>query len=97
MMTKFLMRLMGQKLSCEEVNAFIAEYLDQQLDPELSADFEKHIAKCDCCRNFLQQYQATLALVARTAEEPALPAELVDETLAFLQQRISASGDGAPA
>ena len=97
MMTKFLMRLMGQKLSCEEVNAFIAEYLDHQLDPELTADFDKHIAKCQCCKDYLQQYRATLALVANTAEEPALHDELVDETLAFLRQRISASGDGAPA
>ncbi|MEM6647989.1 MAG: zf-HC2 domain-containing protein [Bacteroidota bacterium] len=88
---------MGRKVSCEEVNAFIVEYVDQQLDPELTAAFDRHIAKCACCTKFLQQYRTTLALVAETAEDPAMPDELVDETLAFLRQHIAASGDGAPA
>lgn len=83
-------------LTCEDVNAFLAAYLDGELDDRLHARFEQHVAHCPMCHTYFAQYQETIALVQAGEPTPAPPPELVDATLAFLRTHLSANGSGDP-
>lgn len=80
-------------LTCEDVNHFLAEYLEGTLDEKTCARFEKHIAGCEQCRRYLKQYRITVDLVKEAEEVPeAPPDELTEKTLAFLRTHY----DGGP-
>ncbi|MFK7846502.1 MAG: zf-HC2 domain-containing protein, partial [Rhodothermales bacterium] len=46
-------------LSCEQVNNFILDYLEDRLPQETHAKFEKHLKMCATCTPFLDQYKQT--------------------------------------
>ena len=83
-------------LTCEDVNEFIIEYLDDELDEVTRRRFEDHVADCRCCHAFFEQYKATVELVKDGEKEmPEVPDELADRTLSFLNENIS-SENGEP-
>ncbi|HEV8074510.1 MAG TPA: zf-HC2 domain-containing protein [Candidatus Acidoferrum sp.] len=59
-------------LECKHVWERISEYLDQQLDPKLLADIEKHLENCEVCSAILDSTRNILLLTAdnRTFELP---------------------------
>jgi hypothetical protein len=59
-------------LECKHVWGRISEYLDQQLDPKLLADIEKHLENCEVCSAILDSTRNILVLTAdsRTFELP---------------------------
>jgi predicted anti-sigma-YlaC factor YlaD len=59
-------------LECKQVWEHISEYLDQQLDPTLLADIEKHLENCEICSAILDSTRNILVLTAdnRTFELP---------------------------
>ena len=59
-------------LECKNVWEHISEYLDQQLDPTLLADIEKHLENCEVCSAILDSTRNILVLTAdnRTFEIP---------------------------
>jgi predicted anti-sigma-YlaC factor YlaD len=59
-------------LECKNVWEHISEYLDQQLDPKLLADIEKHLENCEVCSAILDSTRNILVLTAdnRTFELP---------------------------
>ena len=59
-------------LECKNVWEHISEYLDQQLDPRLLADIEKHLENCEICSAILDSTRNILVLTAdnRTFELP---------------------------
>ena len=59
-------------LECKNVWGHISEYLDQQLDPRLLADIEKHLENCEICSAILDSTRNILVLTAdnRTFELP---------------------------
>ena len=81
-------------LTCEDVNHFLAEYLEGTLDERLRLRFEKHIANCAICDTYLEQYRRTIALVKEEADAdlPEPPEELAKVTLDFLRRHY----DDAP-
>ena len=74
-------------ISCAEFDAFILEYLDGSLDAKQRATFERHVAACDACRDYLADYRQTVALsqsVFASPEAPVpqdVPEELVEAIL----------------
>ena len=60
------------KLECKNVWERISEYLDQQLDPKLLTDIEKHLENCEVCSAILDSTRNILILTAdnRTYELP---------------------------
>ena len=94
-MTSFLTRWRRQwMLTCKEVNGFLEAYLDDSLDPDTQAQFERHIQRCETCRTYLEQYRTTIALVKEAdpaADSPVPPEPLVKETLAFVRDHYDAS------
>ncbi|HTB93978.1 MAG TPA: anti-sigma factor [Candidatus Sulfotelmatobacter sp.] len=59
-------------LECKNVWEHISEYLDQQLDPKLLTDIEKHLENCEVCSAILDSTRNILVLTAddRTYELP---------------------------
>lgn len=74
-------------LTCADVNRFLAEYLEGDLDEALRAHFETHLAACPNCETYLDQYRTTIALV-QEGEQVQPPPELVERTLAFLRRHL---------
>lgn len=74
--------------TCEQIDAFIVDYIDGRLEPGVRHRFLKHIENCSCCKSFLEAYRRTIALSRaygeRATTEPALrmPVELVEAILA---------------
>lgn len=82
----------ARRLSCADVNAFLAAYLDGDLDGRARARFEAHVARCPQCGAFMDQYRATIAL-ARDAEPlPEPPPFMAELVLRVLRE----SGEGEP-
>jgi anti-sigma factor RsiW len=49
-------------LTCREVVDFLLDYLDGDLPEGVVRQFERHLAGCRDCANFLTTYRATIAL-----------------------------------
>ena len=82
-------------MTCEEVIAFVADYIDHALDDGLLSRFEWHLERCASCRNYLAAYRDTIA-IAREAERPLTPLLAPPEDLvqAILLARENAGGAG---
>jgi hypothetical protein len=71
---------------CREVLEFLDEYRTGGLGAERQGAFERHLALCVSCRNYLDSYLMTLALERDAFSEPELqepPRELVRAILAL--------------
>ena len=52
-------------LSCQQVVELVTEYLDGVMEPRRRARFEAHLAGCDGCTNYLEQFRTTVAVIGR--------------------------------
>jgi anti-sigma factor RsiW len=52
-------------LTCQQVVELVTEYLDGVMEPRRRARFEAHLAGCDGCTNYLEQFRLTVAAVGR--------------------------------
>ena len=72
-------------ITCRELLDFIADYLDNELNSEQRFEFERHLAVCPSCVNYLDSYKQTFALSKRALlDEEALetiPEELIRSIL----------------
>lgn len=60
-------------LDCNELVELVTAYLDGALDPETRARFDLHLAECDGCENYLQQFRATVRTVGRIGRDQLDP------------------------
>jgi anti-sigma factor RsiW len=63
----------GEQLSCQELVELVTDYLEGALPPEQRARLDEHLALCDGCTAYLEQMQATIALVGRLTPEDLSP------------------------
>lgn len=76
-------------LTCEDVNDFLAAYVDDDIPDHVRRRYEAHIARCAVCSAYLDQYRTTMNLTrdsGPTKEPP--PEELVEMTLSFLDEHL---------
>ena len=52
-------------LTCQQVVELVTEYLEGVMEPRRRARFEAHLAGCDGCTNYLEQFRTTVAVVGR--------------------------------
>jgi anti-sigma factor RsiW len=52
-------------LTCQQVVELVTEYLDGVMEPRRRARFEAHLAACDGCTSYLEQFRTTVAVVGR--------------------------------
>jgi anti-sigma factor RsiW len=74
-------------MTCREFTDFLMAYLDDELAAEVRSAFESHMFGCQTCVNYLESYQATVALgrIACAEDEPVpndVPESLVQAILA---------------
>ncbi len=80
-------------MTCRELIEFLADYLQHELAPGELAEFDRHLAGCRACANYLHTYRDAVALgraVLRPDEDeipPEVPAALVEAVLAARRQR----------
>ena len=80
--------LFAKPTRCQDVDRFLCDYLEQNLDADTQRLFEEHLGKCPACTTFLKQHQATISVTKQAGSEVELPRELVEQTLEFLRARI---------
>lgn len=81
---KFRQRMM---LTCEDVNDFLAAYVDDDIPDSIRRRYEEHVARCKVCSAYLSQYRSTMRLTREAGSIDAEPPEeLVEMTLAFLNE-----------
>jgi predicted anti-sigma-YlaC factor YlaD len=49
-------------MKCEELLQYLSDYIDQELDEELTAEAQEHLATCHNCRVVLDTTQQTIFL-----------------------------------
>lgn len=77
-------------MTCEELLTYLSEYIDQNLDEELRADAQEHLATCPNCRVVLDTTRQMIFLYRQTGRQ-SIPAErrgkLLDRLQAAFAQR----------
>jgi anti-sigma factor RsiW len=76
------MRLWGRKkeMTCRELVELVTEYLEGALPARDRARFDRHIAACPYCTNYLDQMRITIRTLGRLEEE-SISAEAKDALL----------------
>jgi len=83
-------------VTCRELTAFIADYLDGELPAPQRRQFEIHLDKCANCTRYLEGYRASIAAGKQAfddRDEP-LPADVPDDLVdAILRSRRTQPAD----
>jgi anti-sigma factor (TIGR02949 family) len=66
-------------VTCQQLTDFLMSYLDGDLPAEQRAEFDRHMAACPSCVDYLKTYETTVRLAKECATDP-VPEE-VPETL----------------
>jgi anti-sigma factor RsiW len=61
-------------VTCREATEFLTDYIAGDLDPAVTAVFERHISRCPNCQVFLAQFKDTVAAGSRAYDDPDLAA-----------------------
>jgi anti-sigma factor RsiW len=72
-------------LTCQQLIDFIMSYLENELRADERAEFDRHMAVCPSCVNFLKTYEKTVLLTKACADDPVpeeVPESLVQAILA---------------
>jgi anti-sigma factor (TIGR02949 family) len=74
-------------LTCQQLIDFIMSYLDHELPQDQRAEFERHMAACPSCVDYLKTYEQTVML-AKTCANDAVPDEVPESLVqAILEAR----------
>lgn len=57
------------EMPCKELVEVITEYLEDRLSATDRMRFEAHLAQCDACRTYLDQFRQTIRSLGRLPEE----------------------------
>lgn len=60
-------------ITCRELLDFLHLYLEDELPEDRRVEFDRHLAVCEACRDYLTQYQETIRLGKAAFEGPISP------------------------
>jgi anti-sigma factor RsiW len=72
-------------MTCQQLIDFIMSYLENQLPQEERSEFDRHLAVCPSCVNYVKTYERTILLAKASANDPVpedVPESLVQAILA---------------
>ena len=86
---------MDPSITCRELIGFLADYLDGALPPAQRGEFDRHLAICPSCVNYLETYKATIRLGKSAFCEPggAPPGDVPEELIAAILAARRKGGD----
>ncbi|HJR88882.1 MAG TPA: zf-HC2 domain-containing protein [Aeromicrobium sp.] len=61
------------EMPCQELVELISDYLEDRLSPVDRTRFEAHLADCEACRTYLEQFRQTIRALGRLPEESLSP------------------------
>ena len=74
-------------VTCQQLIDFLMSYLDNELPAGQRAEFDRHMAACPSCVDYLKTYEQTVTL-ARTCTTEAVPDEVPESLVqAILEAR----------
>ncbi len=70
-------------ITCKELIEFLADYLDGELPAPERREFDRHLAVCPSCVNYLETYKGTIALGRAALCDPdeAPPKEVPEDLI----------------
>ena len=71
-------------ITCHELLDFLYLYLEDELPEDRRADFDRHLAVCDACREYIRRYQEAIQLGRSAFSDTGavdVPEELVQAVL----------------
>jgi anti-sigma factor RsiW len=74
-------------LTCRDVIGLLLDYLEEALDPDTVAAFERHLQDCAPCRAYLKTYDRSRRLVGEVSRVE-MPDELKDRLRELLLGRL---------
>ena len=75
-------------LTCRDVIGLLLDYLEEALDPDAVAAFERHLQDCAPCRAYLKTYDRSRRLVGEVSRVE-MPEELKDRLRELLLGRLA--------
>ncbi len=81
-----------QEITCEDLLQYLSDYIDNDLDEELTAVAQHHLASCHNCRVVLDSTQQTIFLF-REQGKRTIPAERRQRLFGQLQAAFLAKED----
>jgi len=81
-------------LVCRQAVELVTDYLEDALDRRGRRRFEKHLAGCPHCTEYLAQMRATIALTGRITADDMTPV-MQAEFIALYQRWRADSGEGS--
>lgn len=57
------------EMPCRELVEVVTDYLENRLSPADRIRFEAHLAQCEVCRMYLEQFRQTIRAIGRLPEE----------------------------
>jgi anti-sigma factor RsiW len=76
-------------MTCEELVSYLSDYLDQNLDEELTAAAQRHLATCQNCRVVVQTTRRVIQL-GQAQYQIGLPPDRRDRLFMRLRQAFLA-------
>lgn len=74
--------------TCNDALKHLVDYLEGDMDPAASQQFEAHLAACPPCVNFLKSYKST-GKVCKKALEREMPEEMKQSLRDFLRSKTN--------
>jgi anti-sigma factor RsiW len=71
------------EMACRELVELVTDYLEERLSPVDRVRFEAHLAECEACRTYLEQFRQTIRALGRLPEESLSPEALDTLLVAF--------------
>src|SRR6185436_15292590 len=82
-------------IACQELVELVSAYLDYALSRADRARFEAHLAECDDCSAYVEQFEQTVKALGAMPGEARAPAEL-DALLTVFRGWSAERGPGPP-
>jgi anti-sigma factor RsiW len=77
-------------VNCRDCAEFLADYVAGELPPHELEIFELHLTRCRNCKEYMVQYQATIAAGRAACADPDAEADIPEELVrAILAARAS--------
>jgi anti-sigma factor (TIGR02949 family) len=80
----------NHNLNCQDILRHVNDYLDEELEQELCAEIEAHIASCPNCKIVVNTLKKTIQLYHSSGQEIALPGDVLKRLVARLDEESHA-------
>jgi len=81
--------------TCKECIDFIDAYVERTLDPELRAEFERHLKKCPPCVQYVESYERTVKMCKDLRGKEPTPCCQIPEELVRAILKAKADREGS--